>query len=338
MQTIILLTVSAVLWTVAILLVPSAVRGRRRSLVWFLSVFALTMSLQPRPIYNAVDSFLGGGNVTYFLFHALAIVAVGLANVMVQEGVSPSGATRKHKQVTAALAGVIIAVQAALFFANDWRFTENISQAFIARWDYAAYASTTWITLAIFSVSVSYACLADMRRQTRMIIRMALGFITLGSVCVLIYAGNSVIGATQTVFEPGFIMPGWREFVQKVVLLSAPISLGVGLGLTATVDGLRSSGRTLRDRVLLWHITPLWRRLLATNPELSIERQLGPWQLLTVRRPGVHLYRRYVEIRDCLLVHPEQALSPADVALLDRAEARTQARLPVSHATPAGLK
>ncbi len=336
MQTTILITASATLWLAAILCLPSAIKGSRRSLLWFLTAFALTMSLQPKPVYDAVDSLLGGANTTYFLFHALAIVTVGLADVMVQEAVSASGITPKRKMTTALVAGLVIALQAVLFFTSDWHAMNNISQSFIAEWSYTAYASTTWVTIALFSVSVSYACLNDLRTQPWTVTQVARAIMTLGCLCIFIYAVNSLVGAVQTVLDPSYVMPNWREFVQRVVLLCSPISLGVGLGLTATVDGITASGRNFRDRGLLLRITPLWQRLLADTPELSIERALSPLQLLVVRGPGAHLYRRHVEIRDSLLLHPEQAVSPAERTLIDLAEVRTQAPSPTNHTPVVG--
>ncbi|SEN78735.1 DUF6545 domain-containing protein [Cryobacterium luteum] len=284
------------------------------------------MSLQPKPVYDAMDALLGGVNATYFIFHALAIATVGLADVMVQQAVTASEIARRRKIITAVVAGLIVFVQALLFFGSDWHLTNNISQSFIAEWSYTAYAATTWVTIAFFSISVLSASVADLRAQTRSATRVALIILSLGCLCILAYTINSLIGATQTTLDPTFVLPDWRESVQKFVLLLAPLSMGVGLGLTAAVDALAAAKKNFRDRVLLWQITPLWQRLLADNPELSIERKLSPRQLLTVRNPGVHLYRRHVEIRDSLLLRSGQTVTADELVIIDRAEARTQAR------------
>ena len=295
-------------------------------------MFALTMSLQPKPVYEIVDSFLGGINATYFLFHALAIVAVALLDVIVQEAVSIGGVTRKRRRVTALVAGLIITAQTVLFFTSDWRITDNISQSFVARWDYTAYASTTWIAMAIFAVSVAYACLSDIRKQPKMVTRLSLGFMTLGCLNVLIYALISLTSAVQSNLTPGFVFQGWPRMAYVLALLIAPLSLAIGLGLTATVDGLTATRKTFHDRVLLSRITPLWHRLLLTAPDLSIDRKLTRPGLLVVRRPGLHLYRRYVEIRDSLLLDPTQIVSLAEQSIIDQAERQTQVPLgPIRH-------
>lgn len=121
---------------------------------------------------------------------------------------------------------------------------------------------------------------------------------TLGCLCIVIHAVNSLIGAVQTVLDPDYVVPNWQEFKERVVLLWAPSSLGVGLGLTATVDGITASRRSFRHRA--------------------------------------HLYRCHVEIRDSLLLHPEQAVSRGERALIDLAEVRTQAPSPANHTPVVG--
>ena len=335
MQTI-LFTLSAVFWIAAAACVPSAIRGQRRPLLLFLVVFALTMTLMPQPVYRPVDALLGNANVTYFIFHALTIVAIALLDVIVQEAMSPRGLTRARKRATILLTAAIVLAQALLFFGSDWRITDDISASFIPRWDFTAYAATTWIAMGIFAVSFGIACVRDLRRQRRLVTRISLSLVLFACLGVLTYALISLTSAVLAVLYADYLLVGWGRIAYSLSLLLSPISLVIGLGLTATVDGMTSSGRNFRDRVLLWRITPLWQRLLADTPELSIERELSPLQLLTVRAPGAHLYRRHVEIRDSLLLHPEQAVSPAERALIDLAEVRTQTPSPANHAPVVG--
>ena len=294
------------------------------------------MTLMPQPVYRPVDALLGGGNVTYFIFHALTIVAIALLDVIVQEAMSPRGLTRARQRATVLITTAIVLVQAVLFFGSDWRVTDDIAASFIPRWDFTAYAATTWIAMGIFAVSFGIACIRDLRRQRRLVTRISLSLVLLACLGVLTYALISLTSAILAVLYADYLLVGWGRIAYSLSLLLSPISLVIGLGLTATVDGLTSSGRNFRDRVLLWRITPLWQRLLADTPELSIERELSPLQLLIVRVPGAHLYRRHVEIRDSLLLHPEQAVSPAEQGLIDLAEVRTQAPSPANHTPVVG--
>lgn len=323
----ILFTLSAVFWIAAAVCVPSAIRGRRRRpLLLFLTVFALTMTLMPEPVYRPVDALLGNGNVTYFIFHALTIVAIALLDVIVQEAMSPRGLTRARQRATLLVTTGIIVAQALLFFGSDWRVTDDIAASFIPRWDFTAYAATTWIAMGIFAVSFATACVADLRRQRRPVTLVSLSLVLLACLGVLTYAVISLGSAVLAVLHPDFLLVGWARTTYNLTLLLSPISLVVGLGLSAAADGLAAARKNYRDRVLLWQITPLWQRLLADTPELSIERKLSARQLLTVRSPGAHLYRRHVEIRDSLLMRPGQAVTPAERAVIDLAETRTQAR------------
>ena len=340
----ILLTVSLVLWVAVGFCAPSAARGRRRSLFWLLIALATTLTLQPDLVYYRVDPVLGGVHATYFLFHATAIVAVALLSNLVQEAVSPRGLTRRRRLATTLIAGSIIVLQAILFFGGDWHLTDDIRQPFLARWDYALYASTTWLAMGYFAVAVASACLLDRRTQRRTITRVSLGLVALGCFWVLTYAVISLSSAAASVALQGFTFQGWPFYLYHLAILAAPICLAVGLGLTATVDAVQASRRWLRDRVLLWRISPLWTRLLANAPELSIERPLSRSGLLLVRQPGAHLYRRYVEVRDSLLIDPGQSLSSAERMLIDRVEDHVRTTPPAlltarpSTATPASAR
>jgi hypothetical protein len=299
----------------------------------FLAVFALTMTLIPQAVYRPVDALLGSGNVTYFIFHALLIVAIALLDVIVQEAKSPNGLTVARQRTTAVITGAIILAQAVLFFGSDWRVTDDISASFIPRWDFAAYAATTWIAMGIFAVSFAAASLSDLRRQRRPVTLIALSLVLLACLGVAGYALISLTSVVLAILYPDFLLVGWARTLYTLTQVLSPISLVIGLGLTATVDALAAGRKNYRDRVLLWRITPLWQRLLDDTPHLSIERQLSSLQLLTVWNPGAHLYRRHVEIRDSLLLRPGQTITMAELSLLALAEARTRAR-PAAAAAP----
>lgn len=333
-----LFTLSAIFWIATAVCVPSAIRGQRRPLLVFLAVFALTMTLIPQPVYRPVDALLGTGNVTYFIFHALIIVAIALLDVLVQQARSSNGLTLARKRTTAVIAAAIILAQAALFFGSDWRVTDDIAASFIPRWDFAAYAATTWIAMGIFAVSFATATLSDLRRQRRPVILISLSLVAIACLGVLSYAVISLTSTILAILYPDFLLVGWARTAYTLTLFLSPFALAVGLGLTATADGWAAGRRNYRDRVLLWRITPVWQRLLGDFPDLSIERQLRPLQLLTVRSPDAHLYRRHVEIRDCLLLHPDQTATPAELAIIDLAEARTQIWSPAPAAPITGAK
>lgn len=323
MQTI-LIVVSVMLWATAAACAPSAFRGRRRPLFWFLIVFALSMTLQPTSTYYAVDGLLGNLNITYFLFHALAIVSIAILDGIVQSAMSPQGFTRNRKFFSAAAAALLIAVQAALFFGSSWHTSGRINDAFRSSWDYSAYAATTWLAMAVFAVSVAAACVTDMRVQRRAITRVSLSLIIFACAGVLTYAIISLSSAIQSTLSGSFVFQGWPRAVYSAALLTAPFALAAGLSLTATIDGVTAVRQRVAVRVLLWRITPLWERLLTGSPELSIETPLTALQVLTTREPADHLYRRHVEIRDSLLLNPAQPTSSSDRKLIDAAERKTR--------------
>ncbi|MCI4658110.1 MAB_1171c family putative transporter [Cryobacterium zhongshanensis] len=330
MVVIVQVIVCSLLWIATLVCLPSAFRGRRRLLFWLLATFAVLMTLQPDPVYAVIDSAIGGVNVTYFVLHAVAIVAVALVNSLVQAAASPDGITRRQAKVTGSVTVAVIVVQAVLFFGADWRITDDIHHSFFDRWDYTIYASTTWVVFAYFSVSVALACLADMRRQRRTLTRVSLGFVALGCLGVLIWALVSITNATMTVMHHDSDFTNWSRPLYFTTLLLSPLCMVVGLGLTAAVDGTLTVQRRVRDRVLLWRLSPLWERLLASSPELSMDASVPRIRLVLSRDPAARLYRRYVEIRDSLLLYP-QHISRSEQVLLTATERQTHPEMAGEH-------
>jgi len=170
-----------------------------------------------------------------------------------------------------------------------------------------------------FSISVAAACLGDIRRQTRTITKVSLAFIALGCLGVLVYSILSLTGAGL-----GFVDHD-STFLQDVAvlhlasLLTAPLCLAIGASLTSAVDGLTTLGRNARSRLLLLSLTPLWIGLMAETPELSLDSANSRAAVLFGKNPTPRLYRRYVEVRDSLLIHPQQ-ITKRDEQVLRRAE------------------
>jgi hypothetical protein len=88
-----------------------------------------------------------------------------------------------------------------------------------------------------------------------------------------------------------------------------------------------------RSRRLLWKVTPLWERLLADRPELSIEAPTSRVALCVRGSHALHLHRRYVEVRDCLLLHPDESLSAREAKLIQRIEEHIRQASDASHRT-----
>jgi hypothetical protein len=310
--------VSAFLWLAAIFCLPSVFRGRRRLLFSFLAIFALTMSLQTDVVFDSMNSALGGANVTYFIFHATAIISVALLNELVRAATSASTGPINPK--AAIFPTAIVVIQAALFFGSDWRFVPDIR--FLDRWDYTLYAATTWVALGYFSVTVAAACVADLRRQDRRVTRVSLGFVILGCAGVLVYAIVSLTDAATVSLNHNADFSNWSRPLYYGALFIAPVSLAVGLGLTAVVDAILKAGRGARNRWILWRLTPLWERLLASSPQLTLDQSGSRISPMFGRGAEARLYRRYVEIRDSLMLYPLE-VSASDLALLDIAERHT---------------
>lgn len=310
--------VLAALWGTTLLLVPSALNGRRRLLFWFMVAFAVTMSLISDGPYAFVDELLGGVDTTYFIFHATAIICVALFDCLIQAAVSKAGLTSTRKRFALWGATGLILVQAALFFTGDWEI-DNIQFIGPGNWSQLVYGFTTWIALIVLAISTMVACSTDYRRQSDTTLKTALVIIFAGCTVVSLYVVIQMGVAIQRV-TGGTHVSGTIDRLSVTCTLLAPVLLSVGLGLRLLVGVFRNLSDAGRSRRLLWQVTPLWERLLADRPELSIEAPTSRLALYFRGSHGLHLHRRYVEVRDCLLLYPGQPLSAREVTLMQRIE------------------
>lgn len=309
----------AALWGTTLLLVPSALRGKRRLLFWFMLAFAVTMSLVSDEPYAVVDELLGGADITYFILHATVIICVALFDTLIQTAVSRAGLTSIRKRWALWGATGLILLQAGLFFANDWEI-DNIQLIGPGDWSQLVYSFTTWIALIVLAFSTIAACSTDFKRQSDTSLKSALVIISAGcavvSLYVVIQMGVAIDRATG-----GTTLSPTVDFLSVTSSLLAPLFLALGLGLRLLIGASQNLSDAARSRRLLWQVTPLWERLLADRPELSIEAPTSRLVLCVRRSHVLHLHRRYVEVRDCLLLHPDTALSDREITLVQRIEA-----------------
>lgn len=313
-------SVLAALWGTTLLLIPSAIRGTRRLLFWFMLAFSVTMTLVSSGPYAFFDALIGGTDITYFIFHATAIICVALFDCLIQTAVSKTGLTRARKLFAFWGSTGLIALQAALFFGNGWEI-DDIQFVGAGDWRQLLYSFTTWIALMVLAISTMVACATDFKRQSDATIKTALVIIALGCAAVVLYVAIQIEVAISRVATGDKSITTTVELLANSTPLAASVLLSVGLGLRLLVGVAKNLSDARRSRRLLWKITPLWERLLADLPELSIEAPISRVDLYFRGNHALHLHRRYVEVRDSLLLHPDQPLSDREAQLIQRIEA-----------------
>ncbi|MGO4105855.1 DUF6545 domain-containing protein [Leifsonia sp. YAF41] len=320
MVTLIEYCVLGALWGTTFLLIPSAIRGNRRLLFWFMLAFSVTLSLISSGPYAYFDALIGGSDTTYFIFHATLIICVALFDCLIQTAVSKTGLTRARKQFALWGSTGLIALQAALFFGGGWEI-EDIQLVGSGDWGQLLYGFTTWIALMVLAISTIAACATDFKRQADRTIKTALVIIALGCAVGMIYVAVQMqLAIVRTATGDGYVSET-VDFLAVSCRLVAPVLLSVGLSLRLLVGVATNLSDARRSRRLLWKITPLWERLLADLPELSIEAPVSRVDLYFRGTHALHLHRRYVEVRDSLLLHPDQPLSDREAQLIQRIEA-----------------
>ena len=139
------------------------------------------------------------------------------------------------------------------------------------------------------------------------------------SLYVVVQMGVAIARATGDTYVSATV-----DFLSVTCPLVASVLLAGGLGLRLLVGVVRNMIDAGRSRRLLWELSPLWERLLAELPELSMEAPTSRLDLCFRGNHALHLHRRYVEVRDSLLLRPEQPLSDREARLIRRIEAHIQ--------------
>lgn len=174
----------------ALLRFPAAARGENRGMFFALVLLALAMALSIGPIYLAVDSVLGGVNVTnlvirYSVFAVLLITGAKLAAAF--------NAPRAGRLIAGPLGltvvGLISAVVGVLFVASD---LPDSSPALSAYWDQAtvtAYGDTSRLYQAyVAACLVPSLVLSSADRRRRADIRMSAGLLSLACVVIVVHS------------------------------------------------------------------------------------------------------------------------------------------------------
>lgn len=188
MITILQWTTLAICAMIAIARIPSALRGRNRSLFYIFALMTLAILLSIEAPYVAVDQALGGINLANLLLRFVIFGAIYFVGVRIAAGFGAHGARRliTGRWGIAALAAVSVSV-AILFFLMDTNGsaagltgvvgTDPKNSALLEYYGAAGRAYPAYIALALLP-----AMIRAMPSRLPVLVRMAAGLLALGAV------------------------------------------------------------------------------------------------------------------------------------------------------------
>jgi len=185
--------------------------------------------------------------------------------------------------------------------------------------------------VSLCAAYVSRLCWRFTRVSTRPSARLGFTLGMLSGVVAQVYVLNELVGLLPGPLRPaglgqtpdGLIV---TEVALYIVGMTLP-SWGPRLGFDRMVAWTG-------DCVALWRLYPLWRRLCTIAPEVvMVPPRPRLLDLFDVRDVRFRLYRRILEIRDALLLHPEpgfdqmrEGTAPVHSGALDLVEEARQLR------------
>lgn len=304
-----------VLWLTVACCLPAAIVGRNRLLFAALATFAAAATLGTPEVYRVVDAAFGGRDLAYWLLNLLLLAAVGLFAVIVELAMS-DGRVRAPRIVVVTGVLVVLAVVQTTVFARAARFVAT-GEPRLAPWEWPLYLGTGRAAIGALAVAAIVAMTRDLRRQADRVIRAGLVVALAGCAIVLL---DLALLAGATLLPASAPLAGLAERLGPLVLGAGVLGIAVGLGLRPVVSAGAAAAIVGYEAWLLTRLTRVWRRRIAVTPEVALDHGRGHAPTAFLAPPGARLYRRYVEVRDSILLSPEPRVSESESRLMTSIE------------------
>lgn len=309
------LIVSALIWTLVIILVLFRRARKERSVLMAATTIAIAMMLNDDDLYRIVDGWFGHRDIVHMLSAVLLMVGV----YYLAQGISRTG----NKYLTGTAPKVIlwaaIAITAVSFFLvpHMGETTDSFMRVYGEHLSAVVYSSTQYVYLLYVFSALSVTAINIVRHAPVAREKVAAVFMLLGCLSTLALSVNS-IGMWITGWLGGLeAAEPWRPtYYLFQALLFLFMVLGLGIAPIA-----RWVGQSRRERALereLNRLEDLWHDAIEARPAPDLDAG---------HTDAEHrLHRRIIEIRDAAMDgRNDFTLTEADRALLRDAEERLMA-------------
>ncbi|MCJ1697886.1 hypothetical protein MT349_19050 [Rathayibacter caricis] len=284
----------AVTWVAAASTLRKKMREKRSMLPSGVVLWTIACTLQVDVVYDSVDTWLGGSNITNLIYRALVIIALGCLEVMVIRATRGRGTP--WEALVAAVVVAMVALQSLLWVLNSWPITDTYLSAYGGEIGREMFWNVMPICIGAFSVHVILSVGAEWRAHSIRATRWGLALIGFAAALDLLWlVENLATSAYRVVGDPGFFL-GPNGDVVGAWLVGTMIAC-TGLGVAV------ASAETLVDHLwmclLLVRATPVWSRAIKSAPELTLTGSAGLASSIFTLEVEHVLYRRWKEMLDC---------------------------------------
>lgn len=322
--------VAAVIWCLALCLLPDLRRRKDKSILVAAGTIATALTLNVDRIYIVGDRVLGSRNLLDLIANIFMVVGIYFLSRAILRAADASETVDIHSRAGLSILGIVVVALIVSFSLVDAPQTSTaFMRDFGSQWPAAAYSGVQFLYIGVVVAITGITCFRFRGEMARPYFRIAFMFIGLG--CAL--AAVMVLGVLgmDVLHLMGDLEAMTRlSYVYDVTLVGAMVFLCGGLALPPVARRLARRSDARAAAVLVDQLSGLWERITSERSEVRLD--LAQTAVHRHDAPKRRLHRMLVEIQDALFVDPHlaQLLSQNDLNVLREAEQHLGARLAAS--------
>lgn len=311
---------AAVIWCLALCLLPDLKRRKDKSILVAALTIATALTLNVDRIYVAGDRVLGSRNLLDLVANIFMVVGIFFLSRAILRAADASETADRHNRAGRPVLGMVLLGLIVSFSLVDAPQTStSFMMDYGSQWPAAVYSGVQFLYIGVVVAITGFTCFRFRGEMARPYFRVAFMFIGLG--CALAVVMVLAVLGMDVLHLMGAIEAMTRlSYVYDAALVGAMVFLCAGLALPPVARRLERRSDSRAAAVLVERLTGLWDRITSERSEVRLN--LAQDAIDRHDAPKRRLHRMLVEIQDALFVDPDlaQSLSPNDLNALREAE------------------
>lgn len=328
---------AAVIWCLALCLLPDLRRRKDKSILVAAVTIATALTLNIDRIYIAGDQVLGSRNLLDLVANIFMVVGIYFLSRAILRAADVRETVATNNRAGLSVLGMVIVALIVSFSLVDAPGTSTaFMRDFGGQWPAAVYSSVQFLYIGVVVAITGFTCFRFRGEMARPYFRVAFVFIGVG--CALAVVLVLAVLGMDVLHLMGQLDAMTRlSYVYDAALVGAMVFLCVGLALPPVARRLERRSDARAAAFLVERVYGVWDRITSERSEIRLD--LAQTAMDRHDAPKRRLHRMLVEIQDALFVDPHlaQFLSQNDLDALREAEQHLGARLAASGHRPLRL-
>jgi hypothetical protein len=328
---------AAVIWCLALCLLPDLRRRKDKSILVAALTIAIALTLNVDRIYIAGDQVLGNRNLLDLVANIFMVVGIYFLSRAILRAADVRETVATNNRAGLSVLGIVIVALIVSFSLADAPQTSTaFMRDFGGQWPAAVYSGVQFLYIGVVVAITGFTCFRFRGEMARPYFRVA--FILIGVGCALaVVLVLAVLGMDVLHLTGQLDAMSRLSYIYDAALVGAMVFLCVGLALPPVARRLERRSDARAAAFLVERLYGVWDRITSERSEIRLD--LAQTAMDRHDAPKRRLHRMLVEIQDALFVDPHlaQFLSQNDLDVLREAEQHLGARLAVSGHRPLRL-